>query len=226
VLEESGAHAVAHAWWIVPGDPQSVIDAIAHDPPLGSRPDGTGSGSSPRGSELDVEYAWPPVRGVLGDRGLRVTVTSLGDGRSGVLAESQTDWIVPRPSSERIPAGTRVVEIDSRVPGAADGGHVVITQTAQVAGLTAIVDRLPIVQPGWGSCVLLRDPREITMTFRARAGGPALAALRFADFRPWRAATSGRCEPVELSIGGRRRHELNGGRFIHRIEHLLGLRLT
>jgi hypothetical protein len=237
LLEAEFASATGHAWWTVPSDPQSVIAAIEGDPPAGATQDGTGSGGNFKTgtSELDVDYHWPPVAGVLGARLLRVTVTSVGGGLTGVLAQSQSVWIVPHPASERIPAATRIVQISSAVPGAADSGSVTVTRGAQVGAIVTLLNRLPIVQPGVTGCPGLMLPaKTITMTFRAgpgpgpsaHAGGAALAVLRFVDYRPWKTAYSSQCEPLQLSIGGRRRAALDGGTFIKQIERIIGLSIT
>jgi hypothetical protein len=228
LLEEEFASLTAHAWWTVPGDPQSVIDAIEANPPAGATQNGTGSGGNFKTgtSELDVDYQWPPIAGVLGPRLLRVTVTSLGRGLTGVLAESQSVWIVPRPASERIPAATRVVQISSAVPGAADGGTVTVTRGGQVGSIVALLNRLPIVQPGATGCPALIDGKTITMTFRASSSGPALAVLQFVDYEPWKAASSNECAPVQLSLAGRQRPALDGGDFVSRIERIIGLNIT
>jgi hypothetical protein len=229
LLEEEFASATAHAWWTVPGDPQSVIDAVEANPPAGATQAGSGSGGNAKTgtSELEVDYQWPAVTGVLGARLLRVTVTSLGGGLSGVLAESQSVWIVPRPLSERIPSATRIVQVSSAVPGAADGGQLTITRRTEVSSIVALLNRLPVVQPGETGCPgLILPAKTITMTFRASATGAALAVLRFVDYRPWKAAYSSECELVQLSIDGRRRAPLDGGEFIRRIERITGLSVT
>jgi hypothetical protein len=228
LLEEDFASLTAHTWWTVPGDPQSVIDAIEANPPAGATQDGTGSGGNFKTgtSELDVDYQWPPIAGVLGPRLLRITVTSIGPGLTGVLAESQSVWIVPRPASERIPVATRVVQISSAVPGAADGGMVTVTRRGQVGSIVALLNRLPIVQPGETACPALIDGKTITMTFSASSSGPALAVLQFVDYRPWKAASSNECAPVQLSVAGRQRPALDGGAFIRRIERIIGLNIT
>jgi hypothetical protein len=227
-LESPLATATAHAWWTVHGDPRSVIAAIEADPPAGATQTGTGSGADSKTgtSELEVDYSWPPVTGVLRSRLLQVTVTSIGDGRTGVLAEAQSVWIVPRSASERIPATTQIVQITSTVPGAARGGNLTVTRAARVRAIVALLNALPTVQPGAIPCPAFPDPKLITMTFRTRSAGPALAVLRFFDYRPWRAAGSGQCDPVQLSIGGRPRTALDGGTFIHQIERIIGQSIT
>src|SRR6202021_3116530 len=67
LLEEEFASLTAHAWWTVPGDPQSVIDAIEANPPAGATQSGTGSGGKfyTGTASVDVEYRGPPVAGVL-----------------------------------------------------------------------------------------------------------------------------------------------------------------
>jgi hypothetical protein len=228
LLESEFASATAHAWWTVPGSPQSVLDAIIADPPAGATQDGSGSvgDSKPRTSALVLDYAWPPVAGVLGARLLELTVTRIGVDRTGLLAESQSVWIVPRPASERIPARTRVIQIVSDAPGAAHGGDVTLSRRGQVGSVVALLNQLPIEQPGVINCPAMIDPRTITMTFRARPSGPALAVLRFAAYRPWKLAGSNECAPVELSIEGHSRPALDGGNFIQRIERIIGLSIT
>jgi hypothetical protein len=228
LLEAEFASATAHAWWTVPGGPQMVIDAIEANPPAGATQAGTGSsGNFKTGtSALDVDYQWPAIAGVLGARLLDVTVTSIGGGLTGVLVESQSVWIVPRPASERIPAATRIVQISSAVPGAANGGTITVTRQRRVGSIVALLNRLPIVQPGVTGCPAMIDPKTITMTFRASTSSPVLALLRFADYRPWKAAYSSECAPALLSIGGRSQPALDGGDFIRRIERILGLSIT
>ncbi|MFZ0386978.1 MAG: hypothetical protein WAL22_15030 [Solirubrobacteraceae bacterium] len=228
LLEEEFASLTAHAWWTVPGDPQSVLNAIEANPPAGATQNGTGRGGNFKTgtSELGVEYQSPPVANVLGSRLLEVTVTSIGPGRTGVLAESQSVWIVPRPASERIPAATRVVQIASAVPGAADDGTVTVMRRGQVGSIVALLNRLPIVQPGVTGCPAQIEGKTITMTFRASSSAPALAVLRFVDYQPWTAASSDQCAPVQLSVAGRVRPALDGGDFIKRIERVIGLNIT
>jgi hypothetical protein len=205
LLEAEFASATGHAWWTVPGEPQSVIDAIEADPPPGATQDGTGSAGNVKTgtSELEVDYQGPPVAGMLGARLLRVTVTSLGRRLTGVLAESQSVWIVPRPASDRIPAATRIVQISSAVPGAADDGSLTITPGAQVGSIVALVNRLPLVQPGVTSCPGLMLPaKTIVLTFRAHASGAAVAVLRYIDYRPWKAASSSSAIPYSCRSAG------------------------
>jgi hypothetical protein len=112
------------------------------------------------------------------------------------------------------------------VPGAADGGTVTVTRRGQVGSIVALLNRLPIVQPGATGCPALIDGKTITMTLSARSSGPALAGLQFVDYRPWQAASSTECAPVQLSVAGRQRPALDGGDFIKRLERIIGLSIT
>ncbi len=227
-LEADFASETAHAWWTVPGDPASVIGAVEADPPAGARQGATQmTGNDQTGtSAVTLEYGWQPVGNVLGTRLLAVTFTRIGRGLTGVLAESQSVWIVPRSVSERIPAATRVVQIASTVPGAPHGGSVTITNPAHVRSIVALLNALPVAQPVEINCPAEMDPKTITMTFRASTSGGALAVLRFVDDAPWHPAYSDACAGVSLSIGGRRRAALDGGDFIERIEGIIGFTIT
>jgi hypothetical protein len=160
-----------------------------------------------------VGYTWPEVAGVLGDRELQVTVTALPGSVTGVLAESQSDWVVPRPSTERIPGSVREIDIIARKPGRSPY-LVHVTDGGEVRYMVGLFNSMPIVQPVTINCpALLGGGQVLTFTFRNRRGGPSQAEASFTEF-PNLSAWSGPCTPVELRIGGRRQQSLAGGHFI------------
>ena len=119
-LERDMAHAVAHEWFSVPGTPDELISYVRAHPPAGGRVFTTGSiGNAFTGTSAQILYfQWPSVAGVLGSRELAITATALSGSVTGVLAESQSDWIVLRPASEIIAvAQTHEIEITSGVQG-------------------------------------------------------------------------------------------------------------
>jgi hypothetical protein len=216
----------AHAWWRVDASPGDVQSYIRAHPPVGSQPTGTGSGGNTRTGSRSwtLDYTWPPRRGVLGARELQVTITALPGSAAGVLAESQSTWVVARPRSEEIPAGIGEVDIASHKPGQ-PSSYARVTDAGKVGRLVAIFDRMPIVQPGVFSCpALIAGGRVVTFAFRSGVGGPAVAQASFTEFPHFR-GVSGQCTPVELRIHGRRQRPLIGGQFIRRIERLLGIDL-
>lgn len=216
-----------HVWWIVPGTPASVTAAIRRHQPKGGYLVGTGGVSQPGARATSLEFQWRPVREVLGERLLDVTVTSLGRGRTGVLAESQSQWIKPRLASERIPAAARAIQIDSLAPGASDGGQLTVGRRAKVRRVVAIVNRLELVQPGVLACPGEPTPAQpIVLRFKTGSAGQTLAVLRYEDHAPWRDPLSDACAPITLRIGAHRPIELDGANAIRGIERVLGLRLT
>ncbi|HEX4008607.1 MAG TPA: hypothetical protein VHX62_01280 [Solirubrobacteraceae bacterium] len=227
-LNPTSAHAVVHAWWRVSGDAAGVLAYVRAHAPAGARPGGTGeiidthTGASAR----TLDYDWPPIAGVLGERELAVTVMTLPGGVAGVLAEAESDWIVPRPASERIPSAVREIDIAVAKPDQPAGAPRSVTSRARVRRIVALFNAMPITQPAWYSCPaeMLSGSRRLTFTFRARVGGPALARATYADYRPLN-APSGPCTPIQLTIGGRAQDGLIGGYFIRRIDRMLDANL-
>jgi hypothetical protein len=222
-LEGDEARTVAHGWWEVPGIPGDVIAYIRAHPPTGGTQFGTGAaGNIYNGTSADsLYYQWPGVRGVLGYRELAVTATALPDGETGVLAEAQSDWIVPRPTGERIPSSTAEIDIASGTPRQAPSESFSVSTPSEVRKIVRLINGLPIAQPIVYNCPALTDPRFVRMTFRAATEGPALAVLTYYDFRPW-AGPSNACKTVDLTIAGRRQDPLIGGDFLQAIGRMLG----
>jgi hypothetical protein len=172
-----------------------------------------------------VDYTWSPVPGILGYREVQVTVTALPGAVTGVLAESQSDWIVPRPHSERIPPTVRQIVITSRKPGHRPTSTRV-TDRRKVSQVVAVFNAMPIVQPIIFSCpLLLTGSPVVTFTFRTRPSGRTTAHASFTEF-PHLGAGSGPCNPVELRIHGRPQDPLTGGHFVSRLEKILGVDLS
>jgi hypothetical protein len=226
-LEGDEARAIAHGWWEAPGAPVEVIAYVRAHPPAGGTPFGTGAaGNIYSGTSADsLYYQWPGVRGVLGYRELAVTATALPDGETGVLAEAQSDWIVPRPTVERIPLSTGEIDITSGAPGQPPSESFSVSRTSEIQKVVRLINGLPIAQPIAYMCPALTDPRLVRMTFRAAIGGPALAVLSYYDFRPW-SGPSQACKTVDLTIAGRRQDPLIGGDYLQAIGRMLGRSLT
>jgi hypothetical protein len=228
VLEGDLAHAVAHAWWEVPETESELIAYVkAHPPPGGTVSWTGGAGNVHTGTTaLTVSFGLPAVPDVLGYREVAVTATALPGGNAGVLIESQSDWVVLRPISERIPATTRELDVTAGAPGGPPAIALTVTRPAVVRQVVRVINALPIAQPVVINCPALFDPRLIAITFRAAgATGAPLAVLTYDDFRPWSGPSVG-CKTVVLTIGGRRRDPLVGGYFLRSLEHILGRRLT
>ncbi|MGH2856068.1 MAG: hypothetical protein ACRDMJ_01135 [Solirubrobacteraceae bacterium] len=226
-LMATPARATVHGWWLIPGGSAATIAWVRAHPPAGSHVTGSGSGSKPGSSMQEVDFDWPPVPGVLNWRELQVTVTVLGGDRTGLLAQAQSDWVVPRRAGERVPAGVRVVDVAS---GPLDGPPTQVLDVMKrrrIGRLVSLLNSLPTAQPGTYSCpgMALAGARELTLTFRARPGGAALARAYYADYPPLEAA-SGPCNSVQFWVRGRQETALIGGDIVHRLQRILGAHLV
>jgi hypothetical protein len=200
------------AWWSVPGSPQAVVESIKHQPPKGSHLFGESSDIQLGVGEVShsIEFRWPSVTGVLSSRSLLLTVVGESGGRTGLRADAQIVWVVPRPASERIPARARVLEVDYRKGGKPPLEFTVLNRRA-VLRIAALIDGLPIVQPtDPHSCTAMQaNPRTVTLTFRAAPAGRALAEATQAE-------PPGACAAMSLEIHGKVRPALTGGETVLR----------
>jgi hypothetical protein len=209
-LDATTARAEVHGWWRVTSGPDAVFAFIQAHPPRGAKVVSTGSGSSPSTSSEFVTFGWRPVAGVLRLRELAVTVTGLPGGATGVLAQAEADWIVPRRPSERVPAGVHEVDVTS---AGLDGSAKLtgsITSPAKVRRVIARIDALPVVQPvSYGCPNLSADgARRVSLSFRTRTGARALARATYIAYAGMQ--VSGPCNPIDFSIRGRPQVPLTG----------------
>ncbi len=204
------------AWWVVPGVPAEVLAWFRAHPPAGAALNGGGSGANARtGTEFQyLQIAWPPLPNV-DQRLVLVSVTSLADANTALRVDSQAVWVIPHPASERIPAAARLLEVEWQGPR----GHVLIRRTSNprfIRSLVALLDSLPVVQPGvvYACPAMPANPPTVTLRFRARRGGPLLAEAT-------QALPPGICSGMSLRIAGRPQPVLEGaGAVIRRLREL------
>lgn len=178
LLTAAFASAVAYRTWTVSRTPSVVLSHVVARLPAPSKLVGSGSGG-PDPRSVSRTYQWPAVAGVLGLRQLQLTVTSRAGGGTLLSAKSQSQWLVARARSERIPAEVHDIQVTDGVPGRAPFVSRHVTNQAKVHALVALIDSLPIVQPGAVHC-----PSEtvgapvVTVAFRGGAGDHTLARAR------------------------------------------------
>jgi hypothetical protein len=223
---QGGVNATVHGWWEVSESPVELIAFLRSHPPAGGVQSETGDeGNSRIGTSAEtLTYQWPTIRGVLDLRELDLAVTALPNGRTGVLAQSFSSWVRPRPSSEQIPADTDEIEVTIGNPHAPTRS-LSVTNASQVQKIVKVINSLSIVQGGALSCVLETDPLQLTMTFRTASQGKPVAVLTYLDYRRW-SGPSDACKPVALTLSGRKQDPLIGGYFLRTIGRILGRSLT
>ena len=133
---------------------------------------------------------------MLNARDLVVEVTEAGTGQTAIRVDAQVSWQPPRPGLERVPAAARVItitQLPSLNPRAGrPPAPATITDLAAVRRIAALVDSLQLSTIGPAASCPAVGLGGIRLTFRARAGGPPLAA----------AQGPAACGTVQFSAGG------------------------
>jgi hypothetical protein len=210
-----------HAWWLVPGAPAEVLAYIREHLPAGATRALTSGGlKGPNVPDNEAEvFAWPPIADVLGIRWLVVHVVQLPDGSTGLRADAQVVWLTPRPVSETIPRGARVLRISVHSSIAANLPRqrpLRFTAIGKIEKVVALLNALPVVQPGLRSCPADFGVRVGLAFYTSHVKTP----LAVAEVDPQG------CGGVQLTIGATQQPALEGGsELIEKIDRVLGVRL-
>jgi hypothetical protein len=216
-------HVDRFGWWTV-AQPLSMVDAFlrAHAP-RGGHLNSWGSGARP--PSASVTYSFPPVGHVLGTRWLVVSMVALPGGETGLRVDAEVQWIVPRPTAERIPPSVAVLEVGVGAPGRSPSTRAIVVNRAKVWRIASWINALQITQPGvWNCPAEVVGAPLVTFTFRRDLTGPAVAqATELASATE----PTTPCDPMTLSIDGRRWTPLLGGAAVVRAaQRLIGVRLV
>ena len=214
-----------HAWWTIHATPSEVISYVQAHPEKGGTFDQSGSGGGPgQPSQAFVGFSFPAVAGVLGTRWLLVEVVPLRDGMTGIRADAEVQWLIPRPANEKVPAGVGVIDIVRAGPGQPPPVSKTVTTPPKVRRIIKLIDRLPIVQPGSYHCPPQTAGPTDTFTFRATRHGSPLAV---ASVPAGVGNTQTPCDPMSFEVRGRQEPGLSQARdFLQAVQELLGIQLT
>ncbi|MGO9487823.1 MAG: hypothetical protein ACLQBB_02200 [Solirubrobacteraceae bacterium] len=149
-----------HRWWLVPAAPQQAIGYVKANPPAGARLALTenleGTRSMPPISSIPtaIRFEWPAVSRARGQLGLEVLAVGLSDGNTGILVSAAGVWLRPRPASEAIPSGMRLLRITVS-PYAEEGGPpvktsqppVTVTNPGRIERVVTLLNALSVAQP-------------------------------------------------------------------------------
>ncbi len=215
-----------HRWWTLP-EPVSMVYGFvrSHVPPsakLSTWSGPPGSVGAPAASF--AAYAFPPGAGYLPMRELAVAVVGLPGGSTGVRADAQVQWIIPRPRAERIPSRARLLEVIVARPGAAPLAMRTVTDPHRVHRIAAMINSLQTVQPEDINCPSYpTSAPEVTFTFRTAPRGPVLA---HASEPAYATEPTTPCDPMTITIDGRRWTPLLGGAsVVHATQQMLHIKL-
>lgn len=227
-VTQRGAFKVVyeHAWWTAHESPDDVFKYVEGHPPSGGTSDTSGGESGPGSPTVRwVGFSFPARAGVLGIRWLVVEVVRLDNGTTGIRADAQVQWIIPRSASEVVPDGVREIDVVRRAPGQPPSVSKPVTRPSKVHKISSLIDGLPILQPGVWSCPAERSSDAIvTFAFRRTSDGPALAR---ATVRADVGNSDTGCDAMSFSVDGRRRPALvQAASFLRSVQRLLGVQLT
>lgn len=90
--------------------------------------------------------SWPPVAGVLDGRWLQLQVYSDGT-RTYLTARSQSQWVITRQASERIPYSVTKITIRVTNEYGRTTHHLVLTKRLIVHEVVALYNSLGVIQP-------------------------------------------------------------------------------
>jgi hypothetical protein len=233
------AHVSLHAWWTVPRSAAQVLRYVGNHPTPGSAQTGSGDYrqlSTPRRASDWVNASWPlPGRGIASRR-LQVTVTRLADGRTGVMASVDVEWVVPRPASEVVPSGARSVTLTLVRPrhggGVGSATDVTLHTPRMIRDATRLVESLTAEQPIRLPCAEFPStykcpadpsgPGSLTVSFRTGHAGAALAEARVGIPVGW-GYTGVIGDPIRFWVHGHPAHALSGAAFVRHMLALAGL---
>ena len=182
-----------HRFWLVPGAPAAALVWLAHHPPAGTQPDGSGSAGNRSGTyEWFLSFAYRNVPAGLYEAALSVSVAGAPGGRTAVRVDSFAAAVVPRPGWEQVPSGVSAIKVTVQ-PSDGRGSYpaATITQPALLTRLVAAFDSFPIVQPGnMFSCPLIlasspEPPLSVPVARRRSARGRGRTSV-------WRSDVLGR----------------------------------
>jgi hypothetical protein len=123
--------------------------------------------------------------------------------------------------SPDVPAGASIVKVVSQAAGEPPTVSLVVSSSSTVRRIASSINRLHSVPSGTYNCPNAGPAGEptVTLTFRAHKNGAVLAKAVETDF----GFGSYPCNPMTISVPGRKDRFLVGGQLLERLERLLGV---
>jgi len=215
-------------WMISPESPAALLAYVGAHPPRerGFRQQIT-EGST-------VIFTWIIDGQHLLSQDLQITVAPLADGHTGLMAEAQSVWMVPRPASERVGPGIDAVDLTLRIgsgPAGVTREHVhryVFTRPTQVTNIVQEFNRLPISQPGllYSCPAMLPRMPLLTLRFMGANGSTLARAAVTVHSRKNGYAGWNSCDPIDFWIGARQLTPLTSHTFVVSIGKLIGTSIS
>jgi hypothetical protein len=178
-----------------------------------------------------IMMAFPDRSGVLFARAANASFRKLKDGKTQLSLITQSSWVLPRPSSEKVPVAVTQVVLSGttrRLHSSSAWAGSPITTPATVSKLIKLVDRPGIIQDVLTSCPEEPGPyplRSVTLSFE-NTSGVALASVSAAWSGPAGAGSTGwTCNPLSFNLGAKSEPSLADANFLPQLHKLVGVKL-
>jgi hypothetical protein len=192
--------------------PSAVLAWFQGHVPAGSSQTMSGSGSGPGYSFNALEYSFRATSSALVSRDISVSIAAARGGGTAIRIDAQDIWLLPRPRSERVPAGVQLIDVTVQRSNPTSTTSLTVTDAAKLRRIVSLVNALPPAQPGAFSCPADLGP-SVTLSFRAT---PAASPLAVA------VADGTGCGGVSFTLHGRSEPGLSGGYgLVSQLEKLL-----
>ena len=158
-------------------------------------------------------FEWPDGRPVFDQRNMIICAAS-AHGQTSVRVDAEASWLEGRSPYERIPSGSRYMEVILKKPGE-DPRRSLVTDLAQIDHIVDLVNSLPIVQRYTCASSLeeLEHIPKVQVVFRStRRGWPIAKISR-------ELVGKSQCPPLQFSLRGRPERGLDQGWLVLRELH-------
>jgi hypothetical protein len=188
------------------GGPRHALRWFLDHPPPGSKLYDRNAGPrSDRKWYRCLWFEWPDGRPVFGERNM-IICAATAHGQTSMRVDAEATWLEGRSPFERIPEGSRYMEVILIKPGG-DRRRSLVTDVARIDHVVDLVNSLPIVQRY--TCVpSVEDPGDnpiVKVVFRSTRNGWPLAQIsrELVGRAP--------CPPLQFSLRGRPERGLDQG---------------
>jgi hypothetical protein len=208
------------AWWVAPGTPGQVVEWIRAHPPPEALVHYLGVPEDCPACSVSIEFEWPDVPRARGPITLQVLALPLARGETGIRVTAVGFWITPRPVTEVIPGGARLLRITARATTRdtrVSQRPVTITDPARIEHVISLLNSLPRAQPVGvpGTCAPFPGAL-LRLAFYRDPDARAVAVVR---------DNIESCGDVQLEIGVREEPPLEGGELASQISDAIGVKL-
>lgn len=188
-----------HRFFVLPQAPPEVVAWVRSHQPPGARLEGHWSGVP---ALAGWTFALTPQGGRLSAIRLVVELAAAKGGGTALRVDGEVTWVRPRPRSERIPRGVKVVSVVLTDRSRHISLHRTLADRRSVRRAISIVEGLPLYQGGIRRCPPDRHRNTIVhMRFRKRRASKPVATVTIDD---------NSCTSVRLRVHGHAEPALSG----------------